>query len=202
MKNGPRSLGWSLKKICKMCFRGFEKRGELRIFGEKTGVNWEKPVQKRDFQGGKTGEMRIKTKDFGELEINESDVIAFPEGVYAFENCRKFVLLNTGNEAGFLQLQSAQEEDPRFILLDPYRIIEDYSPDIPKEALRKLKAASLDELCVFVIAVIPREAEKASVNLRSPILINFKERLGMQAIAENSDYPVRFGLFKNERAES
>lgn len=146
--------------------------------------------------------MTIKTKDFGALEINEEDIVTFPEGIYAFEECKRFVVLNTGNKAGLMQLQSVGGEDPRFVILDPYSFIEDYNPDIPGEAMKTVKADSVEELCFFVIAVIPRDVEGSTVNLRSPILINFKERLGTQAILENSDYPVRFGLFRNERAES
>jgi flagellar assembly factor FliW len=145
--------------------------------------------------------MTIKTKDYGDLEIKEDDVITFPEGVYAFRDSKKFVVLNTGSEAGLMQLQSAESEDPRFIILDPYMFIEDYSPVLPEEALKTLKAGSPEDLSCFVIAVIPRDVKNSTVNLKSPVVINFKERLGMQVILENSEYPIRFRLFENIRAE-
>lgn len=145
--------------------------------------------------------MTIKTKDYGILEINDEDVITFPEGVYAFEKSKKFVILNTGSSAGLIQLQSAENEDPRFIILDPYSFIEDYNPVLPGETLKTLKVSSAEELSFFVIAVIPHDVRNSTVNLKSPIVINFREKLGAQVILENSEYPVRFRLFENERAE-
>ena len=32
--------------------------------------------------------MHIDTEQFGRIEINEDDVITFPEGIPGFENCR------------------------------------------------------------------------------------------------------------------
>jgi flagellar assembly factor FliW len=143
--------------------------------------------------------MEIKTKDFGVIEISKDDILEFPDGVYAFKNVKRYVLLNTGSKAGLMQLQSVENEDPRFIIIDPYIFIEDYNPILPDEALKKLKASSAGELSFFVIAVIPRNVKDSTVNLRSPIAVNFKQKLGAQVILDNSDYPVRFRLFDSER---
>jgi len=78
-------------------------------------------------------------------------------------------------------------------------ILEDYAPDFPQEAFKKLRASSLEELSLFVIAVIPQDFRASTVNLKSPVVINFKERLGMQVILGNRDYSVRFRLFGSER---
>ena len=37
--------------------------------------------------------MEIKSKDFGILEIETKDIINFPQGLYAFENITRFVLI-------------------------------------------------------------------------------------------------------------
>ena len=145
--------------------------------------------------------MKIKTKDYDELEIREEDIIVFEDGIYAFEKHKRFVVLNTGNKAGLMQLQSVESEDPRFIILDPYAFIEDYNPILPEGTLSNLRADSEKELSFFVIAVIPQNIKYSSVNLKSPVVINFKEKLGAQIILENSEYLVRFRLFDNERAE-
>ena len=144
--------------------------------------------------------MLIHTKDYDFVTVNDEDIIDFPEGVYAFENSKKFVVLNTNSKAGIMQLQCAQEQTPRFIILDPFIFLEDYAPIVPADAMKKLKAASIDDVSIFVIAVIPENISAATVNLKSPVIINFKERLGMQVMLENADYPLRFRLFDQERA--
>lgn len=143
--------------------------------------------------------MLIHTKDYDFVTVREEDVIDFPEGVYAFENSKKFVVLDTNSKAGIMQLQCAQSQTPRFIILDPFMFLEDYAPIIPEESMKKLKASAMEDINFFVIAVIPENIALATVNLKSPVIINFKEKLGMQVMLENSDYTVRFRLFDQER---
>ena len=145
--------------------------------------------------------MLIHTKDYDFVTVNDEDIIDFPVGVYAFENSKKFVVLNTNSKAGIMQLQCAQEQTPRFIILDPFMFLEDYAPILPEEAVKKLKATSMEDLSIFVIAVIPENVSATTVNLKSPVIIHFKEHLGMQVMLDNADYPVRFRLFDQERAE-
>ncbi len=143
--------------------------------------------------------MLIETRDFGPMEITEDEIIHFPDGIYGFDNSKRFTLLDTGSTAGVMHLQCADSPTPRFIVLDPFMILEDYAPEIPAEAFKNLRAESIDELSLLVIAVIPEDFKNATVNLKSPIAINFKEHLGMQVILNNRDYSVRFRLFDRER---
>ncbi len=144
--------------------------------------------------------MLIHTKDYDFVTVKEEDIIDFPEGVYAFENSTQFVVLDTNSKSGIMQLQCAQAQTPRFIILDPFMFLEDYAPIVSDDALKKLKATSVEDLSFFVIAVIPEDVASSTVNLKSPVVIHFKERLGMQVMLENTDYPVRFRLFDQGRA--
>ncbi len=143
--------------------------------------------------------MQIETRDFGPVEITEDEIISFPDGIYGFDASKRFALLDTGSSAGVMHLQCVDAPTPRFIVLDPYMILEDYTPDFPPEALKRLKAESLTDLSILVIAVIPEDFKASTVNLKSPVVINFKEHLGMQVILSNRDYSVRFRLFGSER---
>lgn len=143
--------------------------------------------------------MVIETRDFGPLEIQDDQVIHFPDGIYGFDDSRRFALLDTGSSAGMMHLQCVDSPTPRFIVLDPFLILEDYAPEIPPEAFKKLRAETLEELTLLVIAVIPQDFRASTVYLKSPIAINFKQHLGMQVILGNRDYSVRFRLFDHER---
>ena len=144
--------------------------------------------------------MLIHTKDYDFVTVKDEDIIDFPEGVYAFENSKRFVVLDTNSNAGIMQLQSVQAQTPRFIILDPFLFLEDYAPIVSDESMKKLKADSLEQLNFFVIAVIPENIGLTTVNLKSPVVINFKERVGMQVMLDNPEYSVRFRLFDQERA--
>ncbi len=144
--------------------------------------------------------MLIHTKDYDFVTVKDEDIIDFPEGVYAFENSKRFVVLDTNSNAGIMQLQSVQAQTPRFIILDPFLFLEDYAPIVSEESMKKLKADSLEQLNFFVIAVIPENIGLTTVNLKSPVVINFKERVGMQVMLDNPEYSVRFRLFDQERA--
>jgi len=141
--------------------------------------------------------MIINTRDFGELTIEESDIINFPKGVFAFEEVKKFVLIE---KEGYIQkwLQSAIDVNPRFIIFDPNQILEGYDPRIPPEFLREIKIGRNDEYTLYVIAVIPENIKDMTVNLKSPIIVNREKRLGAQVILDREDFPVRYRVFPEE----
>lgn len=141
--------------------------------------------------------MIINTRDFGELTIEESEIINFPKGVFAFEEVKKFVLIE---KDGYIQkwLQSAMDVNPRFIIFDPHEILEGYNPRIPPEVLRELKIGRHEKYALYVIAVIPENIRNMTVNLKSPVVINQEKRLGAQVILDREDFPVRYRVFPEE----
>lgn len=141
--------------------------------------------------------MIINTRDFGELTIEESEIINFPRGVFAFEEVKKFVLIE---KEGYLQkwLQSAIDVNPRFIVFDPDQILEGYNPHIPTEVLRELKIGRNEKYALYVIAVIPENIKDMTVNLKSPIIVNREKRLAEQVILDREDFPVRYRVFQEE----
>lgn len=142
--------------------------------------------------------MLIKTKDFDFINVSEEDIIVFPHGIYAYEDIKKFVMLKNPDNQWMMHLQSAEKEDPRFILLDPYMFIEAYNPILPDGSLDLFKADDVSDLSYFVIAVIPEKVKDITVNLKSPVVINFKKHIGAQIILENKEYSVKTRLFADE----
>ena len=75
--------------------------------------------------------MQLKTVNFGEIEINEEDVIIFPEGIPGFEDSKKYVLIgNESNEAVFFWLQSVDAPDLCFVVTDPFMVYDGYGVDL------------------------------------------------------------------------
>lgn len=143
--------------------------------------------------------MIIKTRDFGEEEISEEVIIDFPNGVYAFEENKRFVLLSPCGEDKYpMWLQSVDYPNLCFIVFDPREFVPDYSVELDKETKELLKAdgAELDLLCM---AVVPDEYINTTLNLKSPIVINSEAKKGVQVIAAEN-YPLKFPAFKKEGA--
>lgn len=143
--------------------------------------------------------MIIKTRDFGEEEISEEVIIDFPNGVYAFEENKQFVLLSPCGEDKYpMWLQSVDNPNLCFIVFDPREFVPDYSVELDKETKELLKAdgAELDLLCM---AVVPDEYINTTLNLKSPIVINSEAKKGVQVIAAEN-YPLKFPAFKKEGA--
>ena len=141
--------------------------------------------------------MIIKTRDFGEEEISEEVIIDFPNGVYAFEENKRFVLLSPCHEYKYpMGLQSVDNPNLCFIVFDPREFVPDYSVELDKETKELLKAdgAELDLLCM---AVVPDEYINTTLNLKSPIVINSETKKGVQVIAAEN-YPLKFPAFKKE----
>lgn len=143
--------------------------------------------------------MKIQTKDFGPLDIDEEELIDFPEGVYSFEETKRFVLLEQ-DDCPALWLQAADGPDPRFIVFRPQEVIEDYAPILPEGALGALCAAHPSELSFYLIAVVPEDLSRMTVNLKSPVVINERKKIGGQFILENREYGVRHRVYGGQAA--
>ena len=139
--------------------------------------------------------MLIKTKDFDYVEVSEKDILSFPNGIYAYENTKEFVLLKNPDNQCLMHLQAVSDDAPRLFLVDPYMFFEEYKPLLPEGTTDLLKAEKANNLSYFVVAVIPENIKNMTVNLRSPVIINFEKRIGAQIILENKGYDVRTRLF-------
>ena len=133
--------------------------------------------------------MKIMTKPYGEIEVNEKQKIHFPDGLFGFEEVEHYFLLDS-KEGPFYWLQSAEHPDLAFVLIDPRVFKENYTLDLSDEDYRAIEAQK-GEVIDFTIVTVPEDPEKISANLMGPIIINRKSRKARQAISENDEYTVK-----------
>lgn len=143
--------------------------------------------------------MTIDTRDFGRMELDENELIVFRSPIYGYEHLKRFALLSDDEAGGgLLWLQSVEESDVCFILMDPEALGLPYEPELPEE-VRDLLA--LSEAPVFrLIAVVPNDFKDTTINLKSPVAINPEKRFAAQVILE-ADYPIRMPLFAGKEGE-
>lgn len=142
----------------------------------------------------------MKTSLFpeGEIEVAEDKVINFVQGPLAFEEYKKFAIIEP-EEKGFpfKMLQSMEEESLSFILTDPFIFKEDYDIELPEDVLVELEIEKPEDILVYVLLVIPDKVEDISANLVAPIIINVEKRLAKQVILETTNYETKYRIFKN-----
>ena len=83
---------------------------------------------------------------FGEVTVEASSILTFPDGVPGFERCKRYGLVSVDEEAPFLRLLSIEEPNVGFVILNPMLIWEDYNPRIGQEDLEGLEIESADDL--------------------------------------------------------
>jgi len=126
----------------------------------------------------------LKTRDFGDIEINDADIIQFDIPIFGFEDYRRFAFLydETVSEH-FVWLQSVEEPELCFILVDPGLIVVDYAPAIPAGVQ---KALGEGDLMCWLMVVIKEDFNHSTVNLKSPLVVNSQTKIGAQMILEEN----------------
>lgn len=148
--------------------------------------------------GEKECMVRVNTKNFGEIELDESKLITFVNGIVGFPEMKRFALIHDeeqGDKVGIHWMQSIEEPNFALPVMDPLKVVPDYNPIVEEELLRPLRLENLDEMLVLVTVTVPRDIKEMTVNLSGPMIINAEKRLASQMIVENSEYDVRFPIY-------
>lgn len=134
--------------------------------------------------------MRITTRDFGELEIDESTVISIPNGIIGFEDTKRYTLISPLGEDKFpMWLQSVEAAEPCFVVYDPMQLCSEYRFEITDEEQALLGIDENSPYRVLVVAIVPDDYRKTTINLRCPIIINTKTSVAAQVIlTEHYDF--------------
>ncbi len=124
----------------------------------------------------------------GTLEIQDNEVIEFPEGIPGFEDLKKFAIISLQETLPFLWLTSLEDKEVALPLIDPWIIKKDYAFILTEEEQKNLKVKEQSELVVWSVVTIPLDSpQSATVNLKAPIVVNLKEGIGKQIILEEYD---------------
>lgn len=132
--------------------------------------------------------MRIETKFFGEIEIDEDKIISFSDGIPGFEENKKFVILDIA-DLNFKCLQSTEEKHVCLLLANPFEYFKDYDINIEDEDVTALGITSVHEVQVFTVVAF--HDNKMTTNLVAPIIINTNNLKGKQIVFSGTEYSIR-----------
>jgi flagellar assembly factor FliW len=137
--------------------------------------------------------MRVDTKPYGLIEVDDRQQIVFPFGILGFEQLKKYVLLDARQQP-FYWLQSLDVVDVAFVLINPRIFRPDYKLQVDEEELKEIDIQSPEDILDFSIVTIPENASKMTANLQGPIIINRRTRVGRQSISLNPEWKVRHSI--------
>lgn len=142
--------------------------------------------------------MLINTRDFGTMTINENDIIQFPCGIYGFENLKRFVILNEDNsdDSSILWFQAVDDAFPCLVTLNPADFYKDFMPKLSSDDMKFFNTSDSGTLSYLSFAVVNSDITKTAINVKSPIALDMKNKIGKQVILEN-DYPIRHFIFSD-----
>ena len=146
--------------------------------------------------------MLIQTSRFGEIEVEENQIITFPSGLVGFSEDHKFVIREDDAAAPFLWLQSVDNNGLAFVMIEPHVSVSNYQLELTQEHLKKLNAKSIEELRVYVLVTMAKEMKDVTINLQGPLLFNLEKRLGLQFIIPDGKYSTRHLLFGDKLKEN
>ena len=126
--------------------------------------------------------MKIKTRQFGEIEFDRNLIIKFGAGLFGFENLKDFLLIKVDDEL-FYWLTSVDVPEIVFPLVG-LRLIDD---KFPQEENNE----------AFGIVTMNPEILKITVNMKAPVYIDQTSKSGFQKILDTEKYPVNYNLFKD-----
>ncbi len=137
--------------------------------------------------------MVFESKNLGTLEYNQEDVINFSKGLLAFEDKKEFLVIRN-EETEFYYLQSLEDDNITFIMIDLKEAMPNYNPEVEVEQLQDLGEVN-HNLGVYNICTVKDNLEEMTVNLVGPIVINLDTKKGKQVIVSKDEYSIKHKLF-------
>jgi len=134
----------------------------------------------------------INSAHFGDIEIPEGEIIAFPDGIYGFEDLKRWALLGkTDEDSSFMWLHAIDDPKICFVVIDPFVFRKDYSPEPDEGILGKIETDNAQDLRVLAIVTVPEDINRISANLKSPIIINSAKNIAVQMVMDTDKYTFK-----------
>jgi flagellar assembly factor FliW len=137
--------------------------------------------------------MKIETKAFGLIEADEKQKVRFLQGLYGFEEFKEYVLMDAEHQP-FYWLQSTEDKDTAFVLINPFLFCPHYEVNIANEDMAKIDITSPEKALIFSIVTIPPDGSPMTANLQGPLVINRDSMTGMQAILSDVRWKTRHDI--------
>jgi flagellar assembly factor FliW len=142
--------------------------------------------------------MILNTTYHGAKEYEEKDIIKFNNGIPGFENLKHFIHFSLEENEFFSIIHSIEDLTIGLVVVSPFYVMKDYEIDLNDEMVKALNIENSKDVTLLNTVSLNSDISKITVNMRAPIVINIKSRLGEQIILNDEKYLIKQPLFKEE----
>ncbi len=131
--------------------------------------------------------MKIETYLFGSVDVSPDKVIDFPSGLVAFPDAKHFMLAHESDQGRPTSFTLQSLDDPMLALqiVDPATLGFHYELALTDAENDLLQSPAPEDVSVMLILFKSEMEGKAiSPSLRAPLIINTKDRVGLQKVME------------------
>jgi flagellar assembly factor FliW len=132
--------------------------------------------------------MKLTTKRFGTIQVRKEDRLTIPGGLLGLEGLEQWVFHHTEGFNLFRWLQSVDIPEVALIVAPARAIRPDFHAEVTDVDLEPLDLADGDELDCLVVLREPTDCSRMTANLLGPIVVNTRNRRGVQVVLHDSDY--------------
>lgn len=127
------------------------------------------------------------SKRLGRIDYSEESIVEFPAGLPAFEQERRFVMVERAETAPVIFLQSLETDSLCFLTLPAQVLRADYRVHIGVDERQLLGETVDQDLLVLALITLP-DSGVPSANLMAPLIIHRRTRRACQTIQAGSGY--------------
>jgi flagellar assembly factor FliW len=141
--------------------------------------------------------MKVNTRLFGEIEIQDDKIITLDKGIVGFPDLTRFtIIFDTEKEEKTAVMWFQSLDEPQFAMpvIVPNDIITDYNPTVNDELLSGLGGLTPENTYCIVTIKVPKDITQMTVNLKAPIIVNMDNMKAEQIIVED-DFEVRYPVY-------
>ncbi len=136
----------------------------------------------------------IQTMYFGEVEIDESSLLHFEEGMAGFADAHTYALLPFDeDEGGLMCLQSDERPELAFIVVNPSMVLSGYEPRLEEADERALEIGADTPVHLLAVVVVKSGMENCTANLKCPVVVN-AQTLAAKQVVLPGEYSMRWPL--------
>ena len=141
--------------------------------------------------------MMVATSRFGVIEIDVEKIITLTSPFLGFPVSRRFILRPHGKTSPFMWLQSIDDPNLAFVVVQSEMISPTYKPKIPQGVRQELEIPQDGSTELLLILTIPKgRPMEMTANLLGPIVINAEKRLAKQILLDPMVYDPCQPLFQ------
>ncbi|MBI4244079.1 MAG: flagellar assembly protein FliW [Planctomycetes bacterium] len=142
--------------------------------------------------------MIIDSYRLGKIEVADDQIYNFSEGLVGFPSMARFAFFVHQEWAPFMFLQSLDLASLAFVVAESSRFFPSVNFPLASKDLDCIELNETDVPKIYLILTLYKQIELTTANLKGPLILNERRKLGRQIVLLNERYPTKAKIFEFE----